>query len=259
MCAGTNFNSEFFGTESLVIEDEQPSTDIRSRRAFGVRIKDLCVNRKQRLHGKHREALILCPFWRVSISLNDEPEDIQVLPPIDDSIADKLMILRASKKALPMPTNTTALRDKFWAALMAQIPAMLVDLVTMEIPAELRCERYGVKHFHHPHILEMLSDLAPETRLLAIIDGSLFPSIDATSLVKTSPPEMWQGTADELQSALTLEHAAYSYEARRILTWPQACGCYLGRLAKSRPDRVTSKRTADSRRWCIRRTASTDQ
>jgi hypothetical protein len=50
------------------------------------------------MHAKHREALTLDPIWRMTISLNEEPESLQVLPPLDESLEDKIIILRATKR-----------------------------------------------------------------------------------------------------------------------------------------------------------------
>ena len=76
MRGGSEFNGDLFGAEHLVIEDEQPSNDHKARRNMGARIKELTVNQAQRCHKKFQQALSLTPFWRVSISVNDEPENL---------------------------------------------------------------------------------------------------------------------------------------------------------------------------------------
>lgn len=57
--------------------------DFRSRRNLRSHLKQMTVNEAQRLHAKNRDAIMVKPFWRLSISLNDEPEDLHVLPTID--------------------------------------------------------------------------------------------------------------------------------------------------------------------------------
>jgi hypothetical protein len=47
--------------------------------------------------------------------------------------------------------------------------------------------------------------------------------------------------------------SGHGYEARQVLSWANACGTYLGRLAKNRPDRVKQERSADRRSWRISR------
>lgn len=252
MSGGTTFNADLFGAEHLAVEDEQPSTDIRARRAFGSQIKNVTVNADQRFHQKHRDATVLRPFWRMSVSINDESENVQILPPIDDSLEDKLMIFRAVRHVMPMPTGTAAERAAFWARLVGELPAMLKFLVGMEIPAGLRCERFGVRYYHHPEIMRLLNEVAPEVRLLALIDATFFTA-PAGGLGHNAavPRGSIVQTAEELESGLTGQNANHSFEARRLLGWNNACGTYLGRLARLRPDRVQAARLAGARRWQI--------
>ena len=76
MSGATEFNGELFGCEHLMIEDDIGSTDFRARRNFGTRIKEFTVNEVQSCHAKNRQAINLKPFWRLSITLNEEPENL---------------------------------------------------------------------------------------------------------------------------------------------------------------------------------------
>lgn len=250
MSGGTVFNADLFGAEHLAVEDEQPSTDIRARRAFGAQIKNVTVNEVQRLHGKGRDAIMLKPFWRLSVSLNDEDENIQVLPPLDDSLEDKLIIMKAVRTDMPMPSETLDQRHAFWARLIADLPGFLEWLTRWEIPVELRCRRFGVTHFHHPEIVGVLNTLTPEARLLSLIDDALFPELGGATTAMMHR-QQYDGTAEDIERVLTGTGSSCAFEARKVLSWSNACGTYLGRLAKKRPDRVQNLRQADSRRWRI--------
>jgi len=242
MCGATDFNGDLFGAEHLMIEDEVAFTDIRARRAFGARIKDFTVNTVQSCHAKNRQALSLKPLWRTSITLNDEPENLLILPPIDESLEDKIILLKAYKRPLPMDTSTLEGRQRFMSALLAEVPAFLNLLVNFPIPARLKSERFGVTHFHHPELLASLSEMSPEMRLLALIDAHLSEG--------DGPANSWMGTATELERVLYDSKGAH--EARRLLDWSNATGTYLGRLAKKLPHRVRQERTKTSRIWYIR-------
>ena len=74
------------------------------------------------------------------------------------------------------------------------------------------------------------------------MDGELFPTPAAGT---------WHGTAALLESRLTGADSRCAYEARKLLSWPTACGVYLARLAKRMPERFALDRTADSRQWTI--------
>ena len=245
MSGQTTFNADLFGAEHLMVEDECGSTDLRARREFGARIKDFTVNEVQSCHAKNRQALSLRPFWRLSISLNDEPENLMILPPMDESLADKLMLLRTHRAEMPMPTDTNEARAAFWAALMAELPALVGHLLRWQIPDELRCHRFGVKTFQHPYLLDAIDTISPEFRLLALVDAVLFP--DSNSNPAAGPIVM---TAEAIESRLT--NSAMGFEARRLFSWPNACGTYLGRLANKRPERIEQNRNNRRREWCLR-------
>ena len=236
----TTFNGELFGAEHLMIEDEIASTDIRARRAFGSRIKEMTVNQMQSHHAKNRQAITLTPFWRVTISLNDEPENLLILPPIDESLADKIMLLKTHKGPMPMPTHTDAERTAFWNALLSELPAFIFYLERWPIPNELKCERFGITHYHHADLLAALEELSPENRLLELVDATIFSHANAST---------WEGTATALEQELY--NGLRGREARRLIAWENAIGTYLGRLAKKHPKRIEYVRTDQRRSWRI--------
>jgi hypothetical protein len=134
-----------------------------------------------------------------------------------------------------MPTNTDAERAAFWAALKAELPAFVAYLNQLEIPEALRCPRFGIKHYHHPDLLAAIDVMAPETELLALIDAVFFPDPDPTEVqarikVQSKSPSELVLSAAEVQSRL-LASDLYGYEAKRLLSWNNAIGTYLGRLA----------------------------
>jgi hypothetical protein len=244
MIGKTDFNSDLFTAEHLRLDDEQASVDMRARRAFGARIKELLFGHAQRMHAKHREALTLDPIWRMTISLNEEPEAMQVLPPLDESLEDKIIILRATKRPMPMPTRTTEQSDAFAAKLYGELPAFVHWLLyELNIPPAHRNERCGICHWHHPEMLIAISEMSCHVRLLALIDRELFHSQRITP--------QWEGTADELEHELTGEKSSVRTEISKVLNWNNACGTYLGRIAKDLPERVEYSRTSTVRKWVI--------
>lgn len=244
MIGATPFNSDLFRAEHLMIEDECASTDRRARRAFGAQMKQVCANVQQRCHPKGREAVMLEPFWRLTITLNDEAENLMILPPLDDSIEDKIIILLAHRRPMPMPCGTPPEKAAFWAAMMAEIPALCRYLTDYQIPAALASPRYGVKEYHHPAILNELYGMSPEYQLLQMIDGMLF----------ASPRLPWTGSAAELTLMLKGQDNPARHEAGDLLHWPDACATYLGRLARKLPNRIEYQRVGhDGRRvWTIK-------
>jgi hypothetical protein len=178
---------------------------------------------------------------------------MMVLPPMgesdQDSVSDKVFLLRARQVEMPMPTGDAFERDAFWKTLISELPAFRHFLQTWKIPTELRCGRFGIKTWHHPVLLEALNSLAPETRLLALIDEVLFSDSGVgEDIIVKARKTPWIGTAEKLESRLF--ESTLGYEAKKLLGWAFATGTYLGRL-QAKTNRVKKLRSSDSRDWGI--------
>lgn len=242
MLGRTDFNGELFEAEHLMLEDEFMSTSIKDRLRLAASLKTMTVSTKvAHCHRKHRQGINLPVWWRVTISVNDEPEALLVLPPLDDHVADKIILLRASRFDMPMPTGTTEEKDAFWQAMVAELPAFIDWLLNVyEIPGELNdSRRFVVKTWHHPAVREALECLAPEVELLELVDRA-----------EVCRAGEWKGTAAELETILT-DCTTTRHSALRLLHWRGACGTYLSRLAEKFPNRVEAARTNSQRAWCI--------
>ncbi len=243
MTGGTTFNSDMFGGETLAIEDESESRDIRARREFGSSIKMIVANEDHRCHRKYCEAVTLRPLWRIVISLNDDPERIMVLPPMDEDIADKIMLFKVRKRPMPMPTNTAEQRAAFQATLEGELPAFVDFLEKWQISSQDKSERFGIREFHHEEILDALTRTAPEYHLLDMIDEVLFGD------PKTS--RVWDNKAEVLARALKDKDGPCAHDARKLLGHPNTCGTYLGRLLRKEPGRFGKRIVNGHTIWTI--------
>jgi hypothetical protein len=217
-----------------MIEDKSASTDIRSRREFGARLKELVVNRDMSVHPKGGQALTLPTFRRVTVTVNDEVENLSILPPLDESILDKLTILRAQNATGALKATEPAT----WKAFMSELPAIRHELMRREIPKERRCPRFGVKAYHDASILEAAGTLEPQNRLLALLDEEFSDEL------REGPVSL---SAEELEKRL--RRGEWSYAAERLLSFSSACGTYLGRLASQKPDRVSKTVSKGRTTW----------
>ncbi len=241
MTGETTFNADLFRAEHLVVDDQAESTDYRARRAFTAHIKQITASRQQRCHPKHGTPVTLEPLWRLSISLNDEPERLLVIPPLTEDLADKVMLLKVLSQPMPMPTNTPREKEAFWAALRSELPAFVQFLDDYSIPEALRNSRFGIDTYHHPDLLYRLQETAPEARLLELVDGVRFG-------IQDSNP--WNGTASQL-TAMLHGDPRYGPQARELLRNSQSCGNYLTRLCGADQSRVTSRLLQGNRIYTI--------
>jgi hypothetical protein len=172
----------------------------------------------------------------MSISLNDEPENLQVLPPLDPSLLDKLIILRCVRHTLPWPGDEiTVLKD----ILQTELQPFAHYLDGLVVPEHLVEPRCGLKAYQHPAILEELMQLSPEHQLVGLIDTVIF---EKEFLI-------WRGTAADLETAL--RDSKYAREADRLFRFNTACGVYLARLHEQDPERITKTKSNGKVRWAI--------
>ena len=146
---------------------------------------------------------------------------------------------------MPMRSDTPDDKAAFWETIRCQIPAYVGWLrFQFKAPEHLRIDsRTGVDAYKHKELLSEIATLAPEMRLLALIDNAIMPTLLGS--------DRWTGTAEQLSMALCT--SAYGFEAKHLLDWPNACGTYLGRLRSKYPDRFlhACKGDARVRTWTI--------
>ena len=128
---------------------------------------------------KGRDAVTLYPCQRLSMSLNDEPENLLILPPLEISLLDKIILCKVFKRPLPMPAETDEERAALWAQIAREIPCWLHYLIHEHvIEPEHRSERYGVRHWHHPDLVRALDELTPEDEVCKLLEQALFDDRD---------------------------------------------------------------------------------
>ena len=245
MVGRTQFNNDLISAELLLIDDAAESTDIRSRRHFGAEIKKVTVTQDQRCERKFADAITLRPLRRFLILLNDDLERMQVLPPLDDDIDDKIILMKVTAAPMPMPTETPEEYAAFWRALLAELPMFMHFLQQWQIEPQLKSQRFGVREYHDYSLAAALKEFSPETQLLTMIDEQIFNGIERS----------WNGLARELERLLKQPDRTSCLEARKLLAYGNSCGIYLARLERQDSERVSSRTTNGTKYWTIRHQA----
>jgi hypothetical protein len=247
----SDFNADLFGGEHLILSDENGGRDFRSRRDFGQKIKGIVANHLHAMHPKGRDAMTVEPLWRLTISVNDEAEHLQTLPPVGDKdISDKVHLLRMWPADTP---NDEDAKIEWVKQLVEEIPAFLHHCLSLATPPQMREKnpRFGHVAFQHPELLERLNSFSPELRLLELIDQLLYPLNDPFE----DEWEPWLGRASDLRLKL-LEAAKGSLALEReisdLIRGEALCGTYLSRIEDKFPERVKNvPRQGQKRGWQI--------
>jgi hypothetical protein len=223
MVGDTTFNQDWFAAEHLMIEDEGGSKSIEARNGFASKLKQIAVNEDHRSHGKTTNAVYLQPCWRATVSVNDDPEHIRILPHIDNSMRDKLIILKAYEGATVGLVERLGGKEEFRAKIKEELPAFIYWLLNdFQIPAELKATRLGMKAFQHPDILDSIDETSPEMMLFEHMEI------------------VWVGCKHEdIPASEAMRLLAATYPAPGVLPRsPSTFGTYLRSLAK-KTKRVT--------------------
>lgn len=226
----TNFNGEIIGAELLHVDDDAASKDHRSRVKLAQSIKTNLFSAGVRIEGKGRDAVNLDLVQALVFAVNNDPEHLRVLPELDSSMNDKILLMKTKHAAIPEGIRGDMAAIS--AAVDEALPAFLNDLDNLDMGqaydtnGRLRC-------FWHPEIVDAIGFLSSEHQLLELIHQVLLHQEDFIEQGR------WSGTAAELQSLLTGPGAPNQHSARNLLTWPAACGTYLGRLSATPESGVT--------------------
>jgi hypothetical protein len=256
------FTGLVYQNEHLLMGDHKLSCSTKDRRNLGSVLKELVATEDQVMRLMYVDPIPVTTFQRVTISLNDETENIRGLPPLDESLADKVMIFRVGEVNWPVEALTPEEVFAFQKAVEAQIPAFCWWLDNeFHIPEDLMREangkpaRFCLRHYHDPSIVQALTEVSPEYTLLEYIKQCFFTSpIEGSGTARTPcvpPSDMIKMTALEISQGLTGDSSPVKYNARELLNTGSRIGTLLERLHSKFPDHVYSKRTAKNRYWYI--------
>lgn len=235
MVGKSDFNEHIAECEHLMMEDKQAHRDVKSRSAFAAKIKELTVSSDTAIHGKGKKQFSAPCFRRMSISANADSDYITVLPMLDESIVDKMLLLKCSKAT--MLPDFAQNRARFERELPAFAHFLLCDFV---IPPNLCSDRFGVVHYHNPEVVELLQDFEPHLRFSELVNATFFADGKRETIMET-PSEIHRQLIEGPHGSL----------ARQLLCNSSACGQLLSRMAKEQAARFVRSKIKGERRWTI--------
>lgn len=237
MSGQTSFNGDLFGAEHLIIEDEAPPTDSATQTKIGSHIKSLLFSDDLSAHFKGCDAVYLQPYWTMSMSTNDEPLNLLCIPPIDESLNDKIALLKTSRIIFPwvdLKHQTTWMHNSFAEEVLGL--AHIIDQHV--IRPEWHNDRTIIKAYKDNDLLAIINNVSPEDQLLNMIDT-----------VAGGGPLI--GKAIAIESRV---RNRFNRQLDRIAESYCKVGYLLGRLAKKHPKRITKKIINGNNVWTIQPT-----
>jgi len=229
---GMLWNDDLVGSELLLVDDCVGSTDIRSRRNFGASFKEAIYPHVIQLRKRNASSIAVRPVWAVIVCCNDTPESLQIIPPLDNDLADKVALLHVIGVALPVDTSTPEGKLELQALIRSELPAFAQQLMDWKTPEELHDSRSGIKAWRDPALTDAVDAHSPARRLEDLLDTAL----THMGLWGDLPREL---TSADIQGRLEDSQSPVRDQARQLCTWHGAMGSALAKLARSGSEFVT--------------------
>ena len=224
---GMLWNDDLVGSELLLVDDCVASTDIRNRRAFGASFKESVYPHSVQLRKRNHSSISVRPVWCVMVCCNSTPESLQIIPPLDADLSDKIALLHVIGVKLPVDTSTPDGKTHLQSLIRAELPAFAQQLIDWVTPDELKDSRSGVIAWRDPELSESVDAHSPSKRLESLLESALADY----GIWHDLPRDM---TASEVESRLVELNSPVRDQARQLCgTWHGACGSALAKLARS--------------------------
>ncbi len=231
------WNDDLLRTELLLLDDCVGSTDPRARKELGSNFKASIYAGDVTINKRNQSSLSLRPVWRVMVCCNETPENLSVIPPLEEGIEDKIILLKVSPIKTPMSASTPDEKLAFAAAIRAELPAFMIHLEGFTIPEHLSDSRSGVTAWKDQSLLDAVTEISQEKRLenlIALAVGKGFFNL--------APGESKWMSAAEVQGKLEDRDAPTSSQAQELLKFHATCGRGLAHLAKHKSPFVKETR-----------------
>jgi len=233
------------------------------------------------------EPCSVSPFWRLTISVNDDPDKLRSLPLITSDFGDKVLVFQCEAAPIPLIERNSIESQRLFRDTMAEeLPHYLYWLLNeFTIPEEMLtyadgrdATRFGFREYHAPCIKDELFDETPAAKLMSLIDSAIFtrgskdweeelegvteaklwdlPGDKEHFLNDGSRIKVWHGKAETLQMLMTNEGGYIcnvATMAKEIFKRSQ-CSSLLSRLFNDehfRDVRISKKNTNAWKGWLI--------
>lgn len=164
----TNFNKANSEVALWAIDDTRGASSWENKAAFSAALKKHVANPRVRCEGKNQNAFEI-PWWgRIVITCNTDKESLEVIPALNGTIKDKIMLFWWTDKwqATFLPGGGTE------DVVAKELPFFLRWLLDWKAPDYVLSDnpRYHVRYFHHEKMLHHAHDSSPAARLTELLD-----------------------------------------------------------------------------------------
>lgn len=171
LLGNTHFNEEAAHNAVWLCDDAVANGDMKTRQELAMRLKAMAAKPTVRYEPKFENAAELPFKGRVVVCCNVDPESLRVLPTMDGTIKDKIMLFRINPDYRPHFYSKNSENEQ---RIMNELPFFLRWLLNYQVHPQVidnKNTRFSVHSFHHPSLIEEANSEQPEARLAEMIES----------------------------------------------------------------------------------------
>ncbi len=199
LVASDGFNSELFDYALWCIDDGSVTSSEKVHQLFTENVKRTVANRDHRCNEKFRKAFQAPWQGRIVVTLNEDADSIRLIPNVDASILEKLMLFRAGERQVEFFSQSA-----MEGILKAELPHLLRWLVDWTPPAhcfEGANVRFGLAPYAEPSLLRATNLSGAKSGFIEILSKWL-----KAHFAEAGPgKKYWEGTATDLQMEMKVD------------------------------------------------------
>lgn len=185
----TNFNESLFFAPLWAVDDAVASADPRRHVGYSQMVKKIVANPYQEYHAKFKKAVTFKFNGRLIVTLNDDPRSIAMLPQVEGSILDKIVILKAAAPGVSFADVEDTIRQELPAFADFVHGFVLPDWILTR-PDEVA--RVGHNAWHNPDLLSTAKESSQASGLQELLD------LWRTYYFRGRDTQEWSGSVTEL-------------------------------------------------------------
>lgn len=195
---GGRFNSSLFEKALWCIDDSTVLADPKAHNRFSSLVKAMVANDSMQYEQKYGYSGAIPFVGRLVTTLNDDPTSLGVLPNTDQSLLDKIILLRTDE----MEANVAATEAERYEIIDRELPFFMRWLLDFELPAHVaRDLRFGIKSWHDSEVLEEARSSTVSHSVMEIID-MWRQAKDDVAEIEISPTKLYMELAQSYSDVM---------------------------------------------------------
>jgi len=160
------FNQDLTQSPIWYIDDNASGATVSEHRRFSEMLKKLSATPKVTARVMYSDPVDIPRVGRILLTTNTDADSLAVIPNLDGTILDKLMIFKMNPKHTPWFRSLSS--HDIEKTIEKELPHMLAWLVNdFKAPSYVTqgaSGRFGINAYHHAEIVSMAKDLSPDQR-----------------------------------------------------------------------------------------------